>query len=415
MNKLIATLIFLTAFPFMRMPSASVLASTYDSKDEFVLNAIGDVQVGNDEELNYALRTLWPMLQNQSPKSVNLFLGDLVNNNTQLYPELSRLINLLPSRNYAVVGNHDRIPLFTNPTNMDSARIVQTEPFRKYFGPDFYSFDYRRLHVIVLNNIMAKGKRGYTGTVSQQQLDFIANDLQHVKRNHRILLAMHIPLARTSNRSELLRLFEHRNRVIVLTGHMHQVARYHYDIPGTRIDELVAGATCGFWWVGEKDFRGIPSALMQCGTPKGFFRFHFTKGGLQHTYHFVPTDSRSAVNVWVAGRDTLDRHVDGLDTIADGRVLITVYGASDSTKVRIRIDGGNWIYCTHSLYPDPNVARQRAMYTQHIYPTQYNRRNPLRNIASRQVWTIMLPEELRHTHHVIQVEAEDNSGFRAKY
>ena len=71
MNKLIATLIFLTAFPFMRMPSASVLASTYDSKDEFVLNAIGDVQVGNDEELNYALRTLWPLLQNQSPKSVN--------------------------------------------------------------------------------------------------------------------------------------------------------------------------------------------------------------------------------------------------------------------------------------------------------------------------------------------------------
>lgn len=415
MNRTLLSFIFLTAFLFGGMPSVSVLAASPGSGDEFTLNAIGDVQVGDDEELSYAVRSLWPMLQNQPSTSLNLFLGDLVNNNVELYPELSRLISLLPSHNYAVVGNHDRIPLLANPTDLDSARVVQTEPFRKAFGPDYYSFDYQRLHVIVLNNVLAKGKRGYTGAITRRQLDFVADDLRKVKKNRRILLAMHIPLARTSNRDQLLKMLEHRDRVIVLTGHMHQVARHRYNIPGTRVNELVAGATCGFWWVGEKNFRGVPSALMQCGTPKGYFQFHFTRGGLAHTYRFVPTDSRSEVNVWVAGRDTLDRHVAGLDTIADGRVLVTVYGASDSTRVRMRVDGGPWVTCTHALYPDPNVARQRMMYTQHVYPTSYSKRNPLRAVPSRQVWTTLLPQDQRHKEHVIQVEAEDDSGFRAHY
>ena len=346
MNRTLLSFIFLTASLFGGMPSVSVLAASPGSGDEFTLNAIGDVQVGDDEELSYAVRSLWPMLQNQPSTSLNLFLGDLVNNNVELYLELSRLISLLPSHNYAVVGNHDRIPLLANPTDWDSARVVQTEPFRKAFGPDYYSFDYQRLHVIVLNNVLAKGKRGYTGAITRRQLDFVADDLRKVKKNRRILLAMHIPLARTSNRDQLLKMLEHRDRVIVLTGHMHQVARHRYNIPGTRVDELVAGATCGFWWVGEKNFRGVPSALMQCGTPKGYFQFHFTRGGLAHTYRFVPTDSRSEVNVWVAGRDTLDRHVAGLDTIADGRVLVT----------RIR------------LYPCPDTCRWRTLGDMHACP-----------------------------------------------
>ena len=414
MNKTLLKFLLLTAFSW-GMPSAFVSVSAKTDKDEFTLNAIGDVQVGDEEELSYAVRSLWPMLQNQSSTAINLFLGDLVNNNTDLYPELSRLISLLPSKNYAVVGNHDRVPLLGNPTDLDSARVVQTLPFRQSFGPDYYSFDCQRLHVIVLNNVMAKGKRGYSGAITQQQLKFVADDLRKVKNNRRILIAMHIPLAHTSNRDQLLQLLEHRDRVLVLTGHMHQVTRHHYSIPGTSVDELVAGATCGFWWVGEKDFRGIPSALMQCGTPKGYFQFHFTHGGMEHTYRFVPTDSRSEINVWVAGRDTLDRHVAGLDTIADGRVLITVYGACDSTQVKISVDGGPWTSCTHALYPDPNVARQRMLYTQHIYPTQYSRRNPLRNVPSKQIWTFLLPEYQRKVSHVIRVKAEDESGFRADY
>lgn len=39
------------------------------------------------------------------------------------------------------------------------------------------------------------------------------------------------------------------------------------------VHELVTGASCGFWWVGEKDWEGIPSALMQCGTPRNYFCF----------------------------------------------------------------------------------------------------------------------------------------------
>ena len=45
----------------------------------FSINAIGDVQVGNSQELDYASRSLWPELLQADSSSFNIFLGDLVN------------------------------------------------------------------------------------------------------------------------------------------------------------------------------------------------------------------------------------------------------------------------------------------------------------------------------------------------
>ena len=50
----------------------------------FSINAIGDVQVGNSQELDYASRSLWPELLQADSSSFNIFLGDLVNNNLNL-------------------------------------------------------------------------------------------------------------------------------------------------------------------------------------------------------------------------------------------------------------------------------------------------------------------------------------------
>ena len=77
----------------------------------FRLNAIGDVQVGNYQEQDYATRTLWPELLDDdgaATPSVNLFLGDLVNNNLKLDGDLRTLMEQLPQQTWTVLGNHDR-------------------------------------------------------------------------------------------------------------------------------------------------------------------------------------------------------------------------------------------------------------------------------------------------------------------
>src|SRR3712207_8265829 len=38
-----------------------------------------------------------------------------------------------------------------------------------------------------------------------------------------------------------------------------------------RVHELGTGASCGFWWVGEKDWQGVPAALQQGGAPRNYF------------------------------------------------------------------------------------------------------------------------------------------------
>ena len=62
---------------------------------------------------------------------------------------------------------------------------------------------------------------------------------------------------------------------------------------------------------------------------------------------------------------------------------------------------------------DPNVARAREQNLQKIFPTPFNRMNPLRKRESHQLWTLELPEHYRHGAHVVEVEAHDAYGFHA--
>ena len=59
-------------------------------------------------------------------------------------------------------------------------------------------------------------------------------------------------------------------------------------------------------------------------------------------------------------------------------MLVTVYGASDSTIVRCRLDNGEWLLCEKKEELDVNVARVRSWNQLKIYPTRFNRRNPFR-------------------------------------
>jgi hypothetical protein len=97
-----------------------------------------------------------------------------------------------------------------------------------------------------------------------------------------------------------------------------------------------------------------------------------------------------------------------------GMLMMTVYGGCDSTVVRCRLDGGEWLVCKKELLVDPNVSRAREMNLQRAYPTKFNRMNPLRQQKSNQMWTFVLPDPYRRGAHTVEVEATDRWGFRAK-
>src|SRR3712207_987600 len=144
-----------------------------------------------------------------------------------------------------------------------------------------------------------------------------------------------------------------------------------------RVHELGTGASCGFWWVGEKDWQGVPAALQQGGAPRNYFVMEFDDNQYQFRFKGVGLDAARQMNIHVMGIDSLDNHLRDLKEIAPNKALITVWGGCDSTTVRCRIDGGAWQVCQKTRLIDPNVARTRELNLQRAYPTKYNRMNPM--------------------------------------
>ena len=375
------------------------------ANNRFLLNAVGDVQVGNYQELDYATRTLWPELLKSSDTSVNLFLGDLVNNNLAIYQDLHALMEHLPAPTWTVLGNHDR--------NVDSVRWRQHRTYSEVFGSDMYAFNEGKVHFIILNNVYGKGPRAYEGFFSEQQLNFVRQDLKYVPHDRLVVLSMHIPFAFTKNRHDLLNLLKGRGHVLAITGHLHQVGRFFQQGDGVTVHELGAGASCGFWWVGEKDSDGIPAALQQEGTPRNYFVVEFNNTSYQLRCKAIGKDADRQMTIHVTGIDSLDTHLRDLKDIPSATLMLTVYGGCDSTQVRCRIDKGEWMLCEKKNLVDPNVARAREQNLQKIFPTPFNRINPLRKRESHQLWTLKIPDPYQRGAHVVEVEAHDAYGFHA--
>lgn len=335
--------------------------------DSFTIGAIGDVQVDNEEELGYASRSVFQELAQRQDLAFNIFLGDLVNDNMPLLPKVKNTLAKIPTPSWTLVGNHDR-----NTGNQSHMSDV----FNRSFGADTYSFNYSGVHFIVLNNVFSTGKNSYEGRISEEQLQFLKNDLAHVPKHIPVVLSQHIPMAHTRNRKEVIELLVPYSNVLLLSGHTHQITRHYFGYPN--IHELGAGATCGNWWTGEKDFDDIPHAIMQCGAPRGYFTVHFKDGDYHIQYKGVGLDASKQMAI----------STDSLDLVAN------IYAGSDSTLVQVQFADGDWLDMNQERRVDHTVQQIIERNRAKIYPLTGTRVNPLGKRNSPHIWKIAIPPTL---------------------
>lgn len=367
----------------------------------FSFGIIGDVQVDNTIELGYAIRTLFTELQQPKPWSFALFMGDLVNDDPNLFPYMVAQLEQLPIPYRVVFGNHDR-------SIGDSSH---TAAFERHFSTATYAFTRGKAQFLVLNNIAPKGKYGYEGFYNEEQLRNVAEELQDTPGDRLIVIAQHIPLMQTKNPTALTALLKGR-RVLMLSAHTHTVARFQHPLEGGFLHELVAGAACGSWWTGERDAFGIPAALMSCGSPRNYFEVEVADTTFQIRFKGIGLDPGHQMHIWVAGHDTLDRQVADLDTVATGTVLVTLYGGFDQTEVWMQLDNAPPVRMQHVRRVAPLVARVAAFNKNRVYPTAHSKRLPLRNRPSNQVWQARIPTGT--TWHRMHIVAKDAFGFKAE-
>lgn len=95
---------------------------------------------------------------------------------------------------YSGVGNHELFGI-----ERDKSKVSTDHPlygkkmFRKYLGPNYYSFNYGGMHFISLD-VVGYQDQYYFGGVDSLQLDWLKNDLKYLPMETPIVTFNHIPL-----------------------------------------------------------------------------------------------------------------------------------------------------------------------------------------------------------------------------
>jgi 3',5'-cyclic AMP phosphodiesterase CpdA len=268
---------------------------------DFQAVIIGDTQVYNGREIGYLRDSVVKELTG-SNAAFALAMGDNVGDDLALYPRYLSVMKGINLPLYLVPGNHD--------LNYDSPDDAHSfDAFRREFGPTYYSFNYGKVHFVVLDSVYYPSpifstatQKTYHGEIAPPQMEWLRNDLAYVPSDHLIVLNMHIPLVslidclsqqhQVRNRVELYSLLKGR-KVLALAGHTHTSEQF---LPGTLengwgqptpFHQMIIGAACGSWWSGDFDDMGIPVAYQKCGTPRGYFNFNFS--GNQYQADFLAT------------------------------------------------------------------------------------------------------------------------------
>lgn len=159
------------------------------------------------------LQELIPVINQMKPKPAFIInTGDITNLGTE--PEFSLyslLIHQFDIPVYNVLGNHEV-------RWSDGGKLR----FEHYFGKRYYSFNYRKLHFIVLDDSITLQNHGH---FFQNQLDWLKSDLASLKKNTPVIIGFHHwPLREANlvdNGNMLFDVIRPYNVIAMIIGHGH--------------------------------------------------------------------------------------------------------------------------------------------------------------------------------------------------
>ena len=382
----------------------------YRSSKQTTFKALmfGDTQPRNATEVAYLRDDVVSEVVGTDASFV-LVLGDVAYDNLNVYDLQEPILGQIGVPIYYLPGNHDE--------NYDAANDhYATETYKAHYGPNYYSFDYGNVHFIVLDdvNYLGKDEAGhvhYEGRIGKDQLQWIKNDLKYVPEEKLVVFAMHIPLfygdgtnraLNVVDRDEFFELIQNRKHLLVIAGHMHTIDHYflntnHGWLGESLLHQLVCSATCGAWWSGPKDIRGIPLAVEEDGTPNGYHIFQFENNQYQEL--FKPA-SESADNQM---RISFPLGEIFADSLQDKKIVVNVFDGSEKSKVWFSLDDLHWVEMEQDTIKDPYFDTFYK-FPESTTPSWINPR------PTSHIWTAQLPEDLEIGVHKVIVKTQDQFG-----
>ena len=334
-------------------------------------------------------------------------LGDIVDDDLSLYPQMNRATARLGVPWLHVPGNHD--------IDFDvSEDAASTLTFRNTFGPDTYAWEERGTTFIVLDDVVYQPGQSpaYIGGLRADQFDFLEHYLATLDAQTRLVIAIHIPLFdapgagetfRHADRARLFALLQRFREPLILSAHSHAQRHVFHDAAAgwngaVPLHEYNVGTTCGGYWSGLPDARGIPDARMVDGTPNGYARLGVDADGYRLR--------------WFATGEGEQQHM----TLHAPRALragsypafavhANVWMGLDDSRVEYRIDGGAWQPMLRVAAPDPALVALNVRDDMAEHLLSFDR--SVQAEVSPHLWRGVLPTNLGIGEHRIDVRAFD--------
>ncbi len=329
----------------------------------FKLLTLADVQIGDERDIEMLSQDIMDNItrhaQSLEGYVIGISLGDLVWNTPQLYGDYIAQINRTGVPTFSVIGNHDHNEKVKNDIESD-------KEFRDAFGPTYYSCNIGDWHLVVLDDVLYRGVNGrndYSGSITQQQLEWLKKDLSHVDKNKSILVGLHIPTSRRNsttqvdNNQALYDLLKDFHRVEILSGHTHN--NFSTSI-APNMKETTLGAVMGAYW------NGI---ICNDGSPRGYAVLSFNGNEIEDQYYIGSDSTRNyqikiylpheATYRWGRIEETLSTPNDAKPLFVDNEhLLINVFCWHTDWKVEIKEDDAEWSTLSENIKTlDPEAVK----------------------------------------------------------
>lgn len=325
---------------------------------------VGDPQADNATQVTYARKSIYKELRERKDIDLVIVLGDLVNDKPELIEPSVASLDSLPCPWFAVPGNHDRDNV--------KGEFRGISRWKEVLGYQDTTFVMHGIRFILMNDVRTKGRADYEAGLLETQKEWLQEVMDATPSGQQIVFASHIPLTEMHAKDSLEMMFKGKDNVLLVSGHTHQVRRELLTLNGRKVENLVAGATCGSWWRGFKDSIGVPDALMNCGSPRGYFICDFKPAGYSLKFKKVSGDENASATV-----------------TEDGRILVNVYGGSIDGHLSARIPGLGRISFRQNYVIAPEV--QERIDFNEAMTKEYRKEHkeeyiPMRKLASPHVW-----------------------------
>lgn len=276
-------------------------------------------------------------------------LGDIVSsgNSSDTTPQMPHMRGHMSKDKsgfpiFQTMGNHDY--LYFNaaapiePDESSSTYNIKAQRlFEEIFGPINYSWNRGDAHIISMRDMLWSSNNdggNYSLGFSDEQYEWLKQDLKFVPKDKLVILCVHIPLVNSSKKNvqNVITLLAQYQEAHIMAGHTHYTRNEPTLSKG--VYEHVHGAVCGAWW--HSNTNGD-------GTPNGFGVYDIEGNTIKNWYY-------KGVNSGQNDRDYQLRlyrgnHKSGgeyeyfAQQHGDGVLLANVFNADDSWTIKVFEDG----------------------------------------------------------------------------